>query len=264
MRANGETSGFTLIELLVVIAIIAILASMLLPVLGKAKARADGVNCMSQLKQLQICYTMYADDNNDLLVHNYATSTASIGDSWVLGNPKVDVSTTNIENGLLFKYNKSVKIYRCPADTAMTTATPTMGNPNPVGVPRNRSYSMFYLLGADPATTPAAITKMSAIVNPPPSRESVFWEEDARSMDNGAIGIYGTSTGTWDWWNLPSSYHSRGCELSFADGHAELWKWRGTSVLALGQPAPPAGVGMHAPCPVNDPDMIRVQATVPP
>ena len=240
-----------------VIAIIAILAGLLLPALARAKQKAYTTQCINNLKQLQLCYIMYYGDNGGTFVLNYATSGGSLANSWVVGSARTDLNTVNIENGYLFPYNRSVKIYVCPADNAKTDVT--MGSPT--GVPRDRVYSIDYQLGGD-STVAYPLYKETDVLKPPPTRKSVFWHEDWRSIDNGAFGI--RPYGTWVWWNLPASCHTLGCCMSFLDGHAEYWKWRGNSVYATGVPEPAVGVGFNYPAPVGDPDLTQVQSTTPP
>jgi prepilin-type N-terminal cleavage/methylation domain-containing protein/prepilin-type processing-associated H-X9-DG protein len=235
--------AFTLIELLVVIAIIAILAAILFPVLDKARQRSQTADCLNNMKQLQVAYRMYVDDNNDYLPPNEVIPNLDI--SWVLGDAQGDVTTSNIQSGLLFHYSQQVKIYVCPANTLM------IPDGNGGQVPQTRTCSIDFALGG---YTPAALAaggsarggetvkgvtslaKFSQIQTSSAgvAQKIVFADEAQNGVDDGCFGIYPGSMGNNAWWNIPGCRHDgqRACTFTFADGHAEVWRWHGSAVIA--------------------------------
>ena len=258
--------GFTLIELLVVIAIIGILSALLLPALSKAKTRAQTIACLNNLKQLELCVHLYVTDNNDYFVPNNSVAiftmttngpvwSALPGSSWL---PDVDADTevdpSNIVNGLLFQYNKSLPIYHCPSDQS------TLETPGGQALPelRWRSYNMSQSVNGYPQGDPEyfpyipAWTKFTAVRHPIPSDLFVFIDESAETIQDAEFGnppVGGVFEQNF-WWDMPSDRHSQGANISFADGHVEHWKWVYPKTSSeLGLPVPAAEM----------PDFLRIQ-----
>jgi prepilin-type N-terminal cleavage/methylation domain-containing protein/prepilin-type processing-associated H-X9-DG protein len=235
-EVKKTSAGFTLIELLVVIAIIAILAAMLLPALSRAKQKAVGIRCMNHLKQLQLGWTMYTDDNQSRLVpvggianlivqQNPALVAPGAPNSqWVYGRVDAGPTATNswfVENGLIFPYVKNGEIYKCPGDQRMVNG----GSPV-------RSMSMnCWLNPLTPwnPTTETIYRKESDLSRPGPANLFVFIDESSYSIDDGFLVC---SPNFNQWINNPATYHGNSGGLSYADGHADVKRWRDANLLA--------------------------------
>ncbi len=243
--------GFTLIELLVVIAIIAILASMLLPALAKAKTKAQGILCMGNTKQLMLAVHLYMNDMRDefpYVTHGgSAQSGAPINENnaaserpWVMGWLDWGAGANNHNTNKLFLTDRryailanysgnAAKIYKCPADNFLSVAQRRAGYSE-----RVRSLSANGAIGrGNKSNTDGLLQceklfiKMSDVSQPSPANLWMFVDENPDSINDGA---FFNAQRDRRWIDMPANYHNGACGFSFVDGHSEIKKWK-TTVL---------------------------------
>jgi len=279
-RTACSFRAFTLIELLVVVAIIAILASLLFPALNKGKLKAQGIQCMSNHKQLSLAWRLYADDNTDVLLfasHDWFSDPQRDPYVWVKGqldfnpgNPSNWDVDKDISKSLMWPYcSRSAAIWKCPGDRSFVTVSGKQ-------LPRVRSMSMNLwvggFLGTDgglsQSTSPSEMggttwrvyLKMHELHNPGPSRIWLFLDMREDSIDWGNFATdmtgYPDAPMARGFYDLPGSYHHRAAGFSFTDGHAEIKRWlddRTMPPLVVG-----GGVGDQLQSP-NNPDIFWLQ-----
>ena len=248
--SRARRFAFTLIELLVVIAVIAILAAMLLPALARAKQKAFTISCLNNLKQLQICWHSYAHDNENVMTPNNfvylvqvgTTNQSQLGEdemTWCRSIAPEDGYPINENTSLLYRYNQHVGIYHCPADRSTVKNQPDKL--------RNRSYNMSNSVNCRMDNHFRKYDEVRV-----PTQLFVFIDTHEDAIWDATFGVLPRGSHWQDYWlDVPADRHQQGANVSFADGHAERWKWR-TSKKGI-------PVGGHTTGPDDLQDLRRIQ-----
>ncbi|MBN2133370.1 MAG: prepilin-type N-terminal cleavage/methylation domain-containing protein [Sedimentisphaerales bacterium] len=222
-----KTRAFTLIELLVVVAVIAILMAILMPAMQRAREQGKRAVCLSNVKQFGLSWVMYADENDQKLV-NSCTVPGTEGHPpdrlepcWLYFQTSWDTDRCiqGILDGAMWPYVEQLKIYKCPTgirgevNTYMITDAMN-GAETPLGMPVDQA-------------PPGVYVKRRTEIKRPGDR-MVFVDEGKTSPQSWTIWYTRAS-----WWDMPPVRHGDGTNFSFADGHAEYWKWQDVRTVKL-------------------------------
>ncbi|HEY1787417.1 MAG TPA: prepilin-type N-terminal cleavage/methylation domain-containing protein [Verrucomicrobiae bacterium] len=250
MNIEGRRAGFTLIELLVVVAIIAILAAILLPVLNKAKLKAQGVYCLNNLRQLQTAVIMYTNDNQENFPENPGAGTSL--KAWVAGVMSWDnaiqpnlqnTNATLLAQGEIGPYiSQCVGVFKCPADTISGAKGPRVRSVSMNGFVGDVNNIANYISGQATHNWMKIMKttdlKLGAV------NTWVLLDECPDSINDAFFAVQMQPGGSAVWTDVPASTHNGSGGFSFADGHVELKRWLNGSTKAL--------VRRLAPCPDNN------------
>jgi len=236
-----NSNGFTLIELLVVIAVIAVLLTIFLPALRLARERGRRAVCLSNLRQLTLAWTAYADQHDGRLVNGRAFNLRPeprlpcwAGTAF-LTPPSREALIKNPAKGALWPYLLDIDVYHCPLASRLFWVSHGIvaGANGPLMegtyVPYTNEVEKSPA-GKRIGNTVLRLTRLTDIISPGPAERAVF--VDKRNLNGPSVDVDYRHP---YWWggSPPPIHHANGVLLSMADGHAEYWKWKGHETVSL-------------------------------
>jgi len=215
----NRRKGFTLIELLVVIAIIAVLMAILMPALNRVREQGKRAVCLAHLRQLQLAWGMYADDNDERIVNGQVggpqPAWTGVDYANALGTTQLPEAQQieAIQSGTMYPYIKNYKAYRCPTGLRGEL----------------RSYSIVL-----PMNGFRSLVEDDYVLRPLKRTEIVFSALRIVFIDEGrqTSGDFAVWYDNERWWDPAECRHGNGQTFSFADGHADYRKWAGSKTIS--------------------------------
>jgi prepilin-type processing-associated H-X9-DG protein len=225
-----------LIELLVVIAVIAILMAILMPALKRAREQGQRAACLSNLKQLQLAWIMYADDHDDVLASSEAGNSfaSQFGPAWLGrtyatdwaqgGTLPKEEQVEGIKEGTFWPYTQETKLYKCPTGY------------------RGEEVTYAMMISSNGRSVDGSPQFKRRLQVPQPAQRLVFIDEGLSSPD-----AYSTRYTLAAWWDQPTTRHGDGTNFALADGHAEYHKWKALETIQRGRDAVRSHPGIWGP-----------------
>lgn len=232
--------GFTIADVIVA----TVCTALILMTLGAAgrqgRERAKRAVCLSNLKQLTQAWRQFADDHDGNLVNGAAGIYSPYGAAWVGkcwaddwpsgGQLPEDQQHHGIREGAMWPYVEELRTYRCPSGyTGERLNYAISDGMNGLSRTGTTTVAQGKTVGLRVADTVVWVQNLSEIISPGPGERMVF-------IDRGWIAPDSYSTHyRWEaWWDDPPVRHNDGATVSFADGHAEHWQWKGADTVEHG------------------------------
>ena len=271
-----KTFGWSLVELLTIIVVLALLGAVLFPALARTGSNSHSFQCLNNLRQLMAAVQMYTHENHDLFPPNPDNGITLPGYNWCPGLAGAGLAEEfnsdvlkDPSRSLLVPYiQTNVGLFKCPADAraGRSTASSSLGQT----VSAARTISMNGAVGTDPLSPKGQLAvngpwldgthnntrngpwftygKTTDITHPSPSFLYVLLDEDPFSINDGSFAVTMATTGIIDW---PGTLHNFGGSFAFADGRAEIHRWKDARTVLT----PPGGSGSM----VGNPDILWLQ-----